>query len=37
MGSYLFGSSEIKDITPFLPAEFESSNGRYKKGRFIKK
>ena len=31
MGSYLWGSSEIKDITPFLPEEFESSNGKVKK------
>ena len=31
MGSLLFGSSEIKDVTPFLPAEFESSNGKVKK------
>ena len=31
MGSYLWGSSEIKDITPFLPEEFESSNGKVSK------
>ena len=31
MGSYLFGSSEIKDVTPYWPAEFESSNGKVKK------
>ncbi len=31
MGGYLWGSSEIKDITPFLPEEFESSNGKVKK------
>ena len=31
MGSYLWGSSNIKDITPFLPEEFESSKGKVKK------
>ena len=31
MGSSIFGSSQIKDITPFLPSEFESSNGKVKK------
>ena len=30
MGS-LFGSTQIKDITPFLPPEFESSNGKVTK------
>ena len=36
MGSYLFGSSEIKDVTPLLPAEFESSNGKVKKEDVLK-
>ena len=36
MGSYLFGSSEIKDVTPYLPEEFESSNGKIKKEEVIK-
>ena len=31
MGSSIFGSSQIKDITPFLPPEFESSNGKVTK------
>ena len=31
MGSYFWGSSQIKDVTPFLPEEFESSNGKVKK------
>ena len=35
MGSYLWGSSEIKDITPFLPDEFESSNGKVKKSELL--
>ena len=30
MGSFLFGS-KIKDVTPFLPPEFESANGKVKK------
>ena len=36
MGSYLWGSSEIKDITPFLPEEFESSNGKVSKEDLLK-
>ncbi len=36
MGSYLFGSSDIKDVTPFLPEEFESSNGKVKKEDVLK-
>ena len=35
MGSYLWGGSEIKDITPFLPDEFESSNGKVKKADLL--
>ena len=35
MGSYLWGSSEIKDITPFLPEEFESINGKIKKSDLL--
>ena len=34
MGSYLWGSS-IKDITPFLPDEFESSTGKVKKADLL--
>ncbi len=36
MGSLLFGNSEIKDVTPYLPEEFESSNGKIKKEEVIK-
>ena len=36
MGSYLFGSAEIKDVTPFLPAEFESNNGKVTKEEVLK-
>ena len=36
MGSLLFGNSEIKDVTPYLPDEFESSNGKIKKEEVIK-
>ena len=36
MGSYLFGAQEIKDITPFLPNEFESSNGKVTKEDLLK-
>ena len=36
MGSYFFGSQEIKDITPFLPNEFESSNGKVTKEDLLK-
>ena len=36
MGSYLWGSSEIKDVTPFLPSEFESSNGKVSKEDLLK-
>ena len=36
MGSYLFGSQEIKDITPFLPEEFESSKGNIPKEELLK-
>ena len=36
MGSYLWGSSEIKDITPYLPLEFESSNGKVSKEDLLK-
>ncbi len=36
MGSYLFGSAEIKDVTPYLPAEFESSNGKVSKEDLLK-
>ena len=35
MGGYLWGSSEIKDVTPFLPEEFESSNGKIKKADLL--
>ena len=35
MGSYLWGSSEIKDITPLLPEEFESSKGKVKKEELL--
>ena len=35
MGSYLWGSSNIKDITPFLPEEFESSKGKVKKADLL--
>ena len=31
MGSYLWGSSEIKDVIPFLPEQFESNNGKISK------
>ena len=36
MGSYLFGSAEIKDVTPFLPEEFESNNGKVTKEEVLK-
>ena len=36
MGSYLWGSNEIKDVTPFLPPEFESSNGKVTKEDLLK-
>ena len=36
MGSYLFGSSEIKDVTPFLPSEFESNSGKVAKEEVLK-
>ena len=36
MGSYLFGSAEIKDVTPYLPSEFESSNGKVSKEDLLK-
>ena len=36
MGSYLWGSSEIKDVTSFLPSEFESSSGRISKEDILK-
>ena len=35
MGSYLWGSSNIKDITPFLPDEFESSIRKVKKADLL--
>ena len=35
MGSYLWGSSEIKDVTPFLPNEFESKNGKVTKADLL--
>ena len=35
MGSYLSGSSNIKDITPFLPDEFESSIRKVKKADLL--
>ena len=35
MGSYLWGSSNIKDITPDLPDEFESSNGKVTKEELL--
>ena len=35
MDSYLWGNSEIKDITPYLPDEFESSNGKIKKADLL--
>ena len=36
MGSYLWGSQEIKDVTPFLPTEFESSSGKIAKEDLLK-
>ena len=36
MGSLLWGSNEIKDVTPFLPPEFESSNGKVTKEDLLK-
>ena len=36
MGSYLFGSSIVQDISPFLPEEFESKNGKLTKEELLK-
>ena len=36
MGSYLFGSSIVQDISPYLPEEFESKNGKVSKEELLK-
>ena len=36
MGSYLFGNAEIKDVTPFLPEEFETNDGKLSKEDLLK-
>ena len=36
MGSYLFGNAEIKDVTPFLPSEFETNDGKLSKEDLLK-
>ena len=36
MGSYLFGSAEIKDVTPLQPEEFETNNSKLLKDDLLK-